>query len=546
MGAAPMDVTSTLASAPAHARAQHGGRSRPETGTADAGSFGAVLSDVQGAPDTPAGRTAGSAGHARTPSADKKASHDSAVQAPDEGPASAGDGTAVNAAAAGAGSSVTAGQTGAPLAAAGPGTPAVLDGPASPAVATTPPTAAVAQPPGPTDPRLSLPGATPAGAGQPATAQQAAAQGSGGQAAGAQTGAAPVGIALPAAAVAKGLSPAEGWTDVPGGASAAPRSDAAQSSPAQSAAAQSSPAQSVAAEPPAGTASMSPASTSPVGAGSAAPNTSPTAVLGAVGGLGAAVVPGTAPGRGVASASRTSATAAEAVGVANASAPGLPGIASVETKPSTGSAADAKTAVDNTAPTPAAASLAAGTAAAAPAGQPPSASVPSAAPPPAPQTAGTLQPQLAKPLFTLAGAPHGQHIMTLKVSPEDLGPLTVRAHIDATGVRIELFASGDAGREAVRGILPELRKELTDAGFGASLDLSDHTGPGGAAQDRAGHGTAGQDGAGRDPGGNNTGGGSRNGSAEPRPGSRWEALADAAVRNARTLNGPQTTLDILV
>ena len=56
--------------------------------------------------------------------------------------------------------------------------------------------------------------------------------------------------------------------------------------------------------------------------------------------------------------------------------------------------------------------------------------------------------------------------MTLKVSPEDLGPLTVRAQIDAAGVRIELFAPGDAGREAVRGILPELRKELHGAGFG--------------------------------------------------------------------------------
>ena len=60
-------------------------------------------------------------------------------------------------------------------------------------------------------------------------------------------------------------------------------------------------------------------------------------------------------------------------------------------------------------------------------------------------------------------APHGQHIMTLKVSPEDLGPLTVRAHIDGAGVRIELFAPGDTGREALRGILPELRKELADA-----------------------------------------------------------------------------------
>ncbi|WP_043436182.1 flagellar hook-length control protein FliK, partial [Arthrobacter sp. I3] len=116
--------------------------------------------------------------------------------------------------------------------------------------------------------------------------------------------------------------------------------------------------------------------------------------------------------------------------------------------------------------------------------------------PPAPHYAAPLQSQLAKPLFTLVGAPRGQHIMTLKVSPEDLGPLTVRAQIDAAGVRIELFAPGDAGREAVRGILPELRRELHGAGFGASLDLSDHNSPGfgqhgaqhGTGQDRTGTG----------------------------------------------------------
>ena len=180
--------------------------------------------------------------------------------------------------------------------------------------------------------------------------------------------------------------------------------------------------------------------------------------------------------------------------------------------------------------------------------------------PSAPQPAAPLQPQLAKPLFTLVGAPRGEHIMTLKVSPEDLGPLTVRAQIDAAGVRIEVFAPGEAGREAVRGILPELRKELADAGFGASLDLSDHSGPTGlgqnggqnggqhgTAQDRAGTQYA----AGRESGGSGGGNGSgpsgRNDPAEQRPGHRWDALADGqAVRAARILNGPQTTLDILV
>jgi flagellar hook-length control protein FliK len=133
--------------------------------------------------------------------------------------------------------------------------------------------------------------------------------------------------------------------------------------------------------------------------------------------------------------------------------------------------------------------------------------------------------------------------MTLQVTPEDLGPLTVRAQIDATGVRIELFAPGDVGREAIRGILPELRKELADSGFGASVDVSDRSGPGGTSQDSAGR-DAGQDGSRGSRGGSSPGGGVP---GEQRSGHRWDALADdAAVRNARILNGPQTTLDILV
>ncbi len=95
---------------------------------------------------------------------------------------------------------------------------------------------------------------------------------------------------------------------------------------------------------------------------------------------------------------------------------------------------------------------------------------------------GSLAPQLAGPLFSLAAAGPGQHVMTLKVTPEDMGPVTVRAHIDGAGVRIELFAPGDAGRDALRTILPELRRNLsesglTGSGLGASLDLSDHGAP---------------------------------------------------------------------
>ncbi|MBB6404484.1 flagellar hook-length control protein FliK [Arthrobacter sp. AZCC_0090] len=111
---------------------------------------------------------------------------------------------------------------------------------------------------------------------------------------------------------------------------------------------------------------------------------------------------------------------------------------------------------------------------------------------PAPQAdPAKLLPQVAGRLFSLAAADPGKHVMTLRLSPEDLGPLTVRAHIDGSGVRIELFAPGEVGREAVRSILPELRRGLGESGFGASLDLSEHNTPADA-------GTSGSDARGSD------------------------------------------------
>jgi flagellar hook-length control protein FliK len=112
-----------------------------------------------------------------------------------------------------------------------------------------------------------------------------------------------------------------------------------------------------------------------------------------------------------------------------------------------------------------------------------------AAPAPAPSPA-PLPTQLAKPLFTLAAAAPGEHIMTVKVAPEDLGPVTVRAHIGSDGVRLEIFAAGDAGRDAVRAALPELRRDLALQGMGASLDLSGRNAPSdhGSQQNQSGPG----------------------------------------------------------
>lgn len=80
--------------------------------------------------------------------------------------------------------------------------------------------------------------------------------------------------------------------------------------------------------------------------------------------------------------------------------------------------------------------------------------------------------QLQRPLFTLAASSAGNHTMTLRVSPESLGSITVQAQIGPAGVRIELFA-GEGARTALANILPELRQGLVTAGVAASLIVAD-------------------------------------------------------------------------
>lgn len=105
-----------------------------------------------------------------------------------------------------------------------------------------------------------------------------------------------------------------------------------------------------------------------------------------------------------------------------------------------------------------------------------------AAPTPAPVPFAA---QLSKPVFTLATAAPGEHVLTVKVTPENLGPVTVQAHISADGVKVQLYAPTDAGRAAVQDVLPDLRRDLAAAGLGASLDLSDRQAP----QERGGQGS---------------------------------------------------------
>jgi len=107
-----------------------------------------------------------------------------------------------------------------------------------------------------------------------------------------------------------------------------------------------------------------------------------------------------------------------------------------------------------------------------------------------------LATQVAPPLFTLAAAGPGEHTLSISVTPDDLGPVLVRAQISATGIRLELFAPTDIARDALRLILPDLRRDLAGGALPASLDVSARTQPGDAGasgrQDRSAGDQSGQ------------------------------------------------------
>ena len=89
-----------------------------------------------------------------------------------------------------------------------------------------------------------------------------------------------------------------------------------------------------------------------------------------------------------------------------------------------------------------------------------------------------LQQQLAQPIITLSQSGAGEHILSVRVAPDDLGPVTVQAHVSDSGVRIELFAPNDDSRDAIKQILPDLRKDLNQSAGGGSVDVSDRNAPG--------------------------------------------------------------------
>ncbi|HEY0249276.1 MAG TPA: NlpC/P60 family protein [Gryllotalpicola sp.] len=95
--------------------------------------------------------------------------------------------------------------------------------------------------------------------------------------------------------------------------------------------------------------------------------------------------------------------------------------------------------------------------------------------------APALAGQLSGPIVQLVQQPGGGHTVVVRVVPEQLGPVTVDARTTEHGLHIELSTPSDAGRDALNGILGDLRRDLAAGGITASVSLgSAAAGQGGA------------------------------------------------------------------
>ncbi|MFC0249939.1 hypothetical protein ACFFIO_15635 [Citricoccus parietis] len=128
----------------------------------------------------------------------------------------------------------------------------------------------------------------------------------------------------------------------------------------------------------------------------------------------------------------------------------------------------------------------------------PAPSAESAAPAPSVR-AWTVQ-QLSTPVVQAAGRavslPDGTHLATVRISPEALGPVTLEATSRDGAIRLEITAATEAGRENLRVVLTELRRELAAAQPGATLELS--SGAKDAAPNGTGSSPGGRPGEGKD------------------------------------------------
>lgn len=137
------------------------------------------------------------------------------------------------------------------------------------------------------------------------------------------------------------------------------------------------------------------------------------------------------------------------------------------------------------------------------------ASVPLAPSPPVEAAAATvtqrsIAAQVAPAVVHIAQRAPGVHQITLTVSPDSTGPVTVRAHIGSGGeVRIDLAGATEAGRDALRVMIADLRRDLASVLPHAHLSVGSgpiaDTGAGDRGAPGGGGSLADQPGRGREP-----------------------------------------------
>ncbi len=87
-------------------------------------------------------------------------------------------------------------------------------------------------------------------------------------------------------------------------------------------------------------------------------------------------------------------------------------------------------------------------------------------------TAAPVSTQLVAHIAPLQHGPDGIHRLTVHLHPADLGPVQLLAEMRAGTLHLKLVGGSEMAREALRMALPDLRRELTDAGVTtASVDV---------------------------------------------------------------------------
>jgi flagellar hook-length control protein FliK len=108
----------------------------------------------------------------------------------------------------------------------------------------------------------------------------------------------------------------------------------------------------------------------------------------------------------------------------------------------------------------------------------PTASSAASAPAPTPAAASpagpapTVATQLLPHVAPLRRGPDGVHRLTVNLRPVELGPVQVLVEVREGVLHLEFTGASELSREALRAALPDLRRELTDAGVAAgTLDV---------------------------------------------------------------------------